>query len=208
MNRKHAFILLAITILGLGLMNAWMYSIPIATTPIASQSTNEQLVSEGVKSEVGASISADDGIGHALARPLFASTRRPWTAPALVSAPVVAVQPVEQPSPLPSEPPSFVILGIQKIPSGSKALLAHTGQADAQWYGKGEVIDGWSVTEISASIVKIERDAQMLQLDLYPIAPALPVKSGDTANISPPDGGIAPEGIVSSAPPAAQAGAQ
>lgn len=208
MNRKHAFILLAITILGLGLINTWMYSVPIATTPIASQSTNEQLVPDGVKSEVGANISADDGIGHALARPLFASTRRPWTAPALVSAPVVAVQPVEQPSPVPSEPPSFVILGIQKIPSGSKALLAHTGQADAKWYGKGDLIDGWSVAEITASTVKIERDAQTLQLELYPVVTAVPVATGETVSTTPPISGITPEGIVSSAPPAAQAGAQ
>ena len=172
MTRNMTLFLLALIVGGLGLANVWMYLDPVTITPITV--SNEDGIHQAkpiVEQRKTPSTLLESVEAHALSRPLFTNTRRPWVAPVVAPTLVVDISTATQvPAAPPNSPPSLVILGIQKIPSGSQALLQHPGQADAKWYEKDDKIDEWGIVAITELSVEIERDTEKLQLDLYPAA--------------------------------------
>jgi hypothetical protein len=118
---------------------------------------------------------------HTQTRPLFSPTRRKWVAPSppAPAAPEPAAPPVPEappamPEPAAAEtpPPSVTLIGIEKTPSGAKALLLKTGTADALWFKSGEKLEGWAVQAIEAGSVEMALGARTIKLELYPPLPA------------------------------------
>ena len=116
---------------------------------------------------------------HTQTRPLFSPTRRKWAAPAqpAPSAPEPAAQPapVEPlPKPLVTEtpPPGVTLIGVEKTPSGAKALLLKTGTEDALWFKSGEKLEGWAVQTIEDGSVEMALGERKIKLELYPPLPA------------------------------------
>jgi hypothetical protein len=174
---------------GLGFANAWIYWSPLDLAPIADEPGNASLQADSIIVGDKMRTLPDNAISHALIRPLFTSTRRPWVAPLAANVPVpepiipdieppVVAPPVVAP---PSTPPSIAILGLQQIPEGTRVLLSHAGQSDAQWFKPGDIIDEWKIVEIVLWSVRLEKGEDKFLLELYPAiaepnASAIPAK--------------------------------
>lgn len=75
-----------------------------------------------------------------------------------------APEPIEtQPSTATEDP---VLLGIVRSAGTSQAMIAaSTGEIQA--YSAGEIIDGWEIVDIAARTVELQRDDQVLVLELF-----------------------------------------
>jgi hypothetical protein len=116
---------------------------------------------------------------HTQTRPLFSPTRRKWVEP--VPPPPAALELTPQPAPaepLPAPaavqtpPPDVTLIGIEKSPSGAKALLMKSGGSDALWLKSGEQLEGWAIHAIDASSVEMTLGERKIKLELYPQAPS------------------------------------
>jgi hypothetical protein len=160
--------------------NHFIHANPPATEPLAPVDAEAPAVAAADFS--GEKLPASELLlVHTQTRPLFSPTRRKWVEPArpALAAPEPAAPPApaEQP-PLPqpaaaeTPPPEVALIGIQKTPSGAKALLLKTGTADALWFESGEKLEGWAVQKIDAGSVEIVLGDRKIKLELYPPLPA------------------------------------
>jgi hypothetical protein len=165
--------------------NIYLFFTPVEISPILKQAQAEQL--PAIADEIA--IARDDKallLVHSQTRPLFASGRRPWVAPVLELAPEpvpeiiqpVAIEPVIA---INVQPPNVALIGVQKTPSGAKALLLKAGTAEAEWFKSGQQIDNWTVSAIENETVELANGNQTIKLELYPnstsqAAPTPPVQ--------------------------------
>lgn len=85
-----------------------------------------------------------------LERPLFTPTRRQPPAP----LPVVIAPP---PPPPPPDPSELQLVGVIVANEGSVALVRMSGQRNTQSMRAGEIIGGWTIKEISARDVTVQK---------------------------------------------------
>lgn len=112
---------------------------------------------------------------HTHTRPLFSPVRRPWVEPEpAVPEPATHAEIVPEPgveqAPGPTLPPApqVTLLGTQRTPQGTKALLLTAGDTDASWFAKGDDVGGWAITDIHADRIELVQAENRLTVDLYP----------------------------------------
>ncbi|MGJ4961314.1 hypothetical protein [Bradyrhizobium sp. HKCCYLRH3061] len=100
-----------------------------------------------------------------LAHPVFQKSREPFVPPP--PAPP-APMPVVAPPPAAADP-GLLVGGVMINGGTSKAYLQSRGGAGAgSWINENETFQGWRVTSIDASGVRIEQEGRAIELQLYP----------------------------------------
>ncbi|MER8785953.1 hypothetical protein NKH60_33105 [Mesorhizobium sp. M1006] len=167
---KFAVSAMAAAIAGLVAVNAGLYDTPVDIAPIASAKGRDGVM----MSAPGGSLQIPDAgdFSETFERPLFSPTRRkfvpePVQAPAVEVASVAVEQPAAQ-NVAPAVAPS--LLGISIHGGAAKALLRIAGADAAVWYGKGEIVDGWTVSTIDKNQAVLDRDGKVTRISLYPSA--------------------------------------
>ena len=157
--------------------NYFLHANPPATEPLVPASPLNPAI--GAAAVPGETLHASALLLiHTQTRPLFSPTRRKWVEPeppALepVEPPVAAELPsVPQPVIAQTPPPDVRLIGIEKTPSGARALLVKTGAADALWFSDGEKLEGWAVQEINSGSVEMTLGERKIKLELYPPLPS------------------------------------
>ena len=107
-----------------------------------------------------------------LTRPIFVKSRRP---PAKSAETAMSK---DRPGP----PPAVTVQAIVLSNGASRAYLAAQGKADGDWYGVGQLVEGWTISEIRASELTVKSSEQTATLSLYPATPT----SDDAETKSPP----------------------
>jgi len=102
-----------------------------------------------------------------LARPIFFASRKPFEATA---ARETAPPPPPVVSPPPPDP-NFIVDGIVVTAKSRRVFLRRSTDAEGRWHELGQIIDGWTVTEIDAGGVVLERDGRRLPFRMYPTDP-------------------------------------
>ena len=103
-----------------------------------------------------------EGYGEILARPVFFKSREPFVPappaplPVLVTAPVAIVD------------PGLAVGGVMIKNGLSKAYLFSKAGAGGGWASEGETFQGWKVTSVDRSGVKLEQSGRSIDLQLYP----------------------------------------
>ena len=125
--------------------------------------------SAALTASLPASFSATDT--QTLTRPIFAKSRRP----AAKSAETVT------PKNSAGSPPPLTLQAIVLSNGASRAYLAAPGNANGDWYGVGQLVEGWTISEIRASELTVKSDEQTATLSLYPATP-----TSDEVETKPP----------------------
>jgi hypothetical protein len=104
-----------------------------------------------------------EAYGQILVRPVFFKSREPFVPAPPAPPPVVAAVP----------PPVVVDPGLGVggvvIKNGlSKAYLFSNAGPSGAWAGEGEMFQGWKVTSIDRTGVKLEQSGRSIDLQLYP----------------------------------------
>lgn len=113
-----------------------------------------------------------------LARPLFATNRRPFAKKAIkiVSLPVPkpavlkpkSIKKVQKiTKPMPDKFPEFQLAGILMEGDSNKAYLKGDSLGIGRWVSDGEIIDEWQVFIIDKNSVKLNKQELSLKLKLY-----------------------------------------
>jgi hypothetical protein len=179
MTRVRLMLFASAAIAAFAASNYFLYSNPPETGPITPASAPEPGLAAG--GLAGKAPASELLLVHTHTRPLFSPTRRKWVAPAqpAVAAPEPAAPPAPaEPPALPepavaeTPPPAVTLIGIEKTPLGSKALLLKAGAADALWFKSGEKLEGWAVQAIDAGSVEMALGEKKIKLELYPPLPA------------------------------------
>jgi hypothetical protein len=115
---------------------------------------------------------------HTQTRPLFSPNRRKWAEPAApaipdATPPEASASPPSLPEaiPVPSQPPKVILIGIEKTPSGAKALLLKTETSEAVWFKSGAFLEEWTVQRIEAGSIELALGKNIVRLELYPSYP-------------------------------------
>ncbi len=106
-------------------------------------------------------------------RPVFAKSRRP--VPKVVAAPA----PENRTGP----PPALTVQAIVLSNGASRAYLVSQGGANGEWYLVGQLIDGWTISEMRASEVTLKSGERTAILSLYPETP--PPGEGEAKGLPP-----------------------
>jgi hypothetical protein len=105
-----------------------------------------------------------DGYAQILARPVFFKSREPFVpAPPPPPPPLVPVAP-----PVVIADPGLALGGVMIKHGLSKAYLFSKAGAVGAWAGEGETFQGWKVTSVDRSGVKLEQSGRSIDLQLYP----------------------------------------
>ncbi len=160
-------------------LNAYLFMNPPENAPILPADASLEMPASDNKN-LEADAPKELLLIHAQTRPLFSPTRRPWAAP--------PIEPVVQPTPIEplvvepvvaveAQPPQVTLIGIEKTPSGAKALLLKANSADAVWLKSGALIDEWTIEDIQSASVQLVNGKRTIKLELYPaIAPSAPAQ--------------------------------
>ena len=103
-----------------------------------------------------------EGYGQILARPVFFKSREPFI-PAPPPQPPVPVAP-----PVVIIDPGLAVGGVMIKNGLSKAYLFSKAGTGGGWAGEGETFQGWKVTSVDGSGVKLEQSGRSIDLQLYP----------------------------------------
>ncbi|WP_062206124.1 hypothetical protein [Aureimonas sp. AU12] len=136
-----------------------------------------------------------------LSRPLFSVSRRPALPAATIAAPAPAPPPVTV-----STAENLQLVGTLASDTGRLALIRDTARAETVSVADGDLVDGWRVVEIQSALVRIERDARTVSLEMFrpgAVPPPPAATPGRPAVAAAQSGAIAPV----ASPPAPQAGA-
>lgn len=157
MAGKHSFFLIwAMGFSGLVLINIVLASHSPSFEPIVSHVAADR-ASHGEQPSVPASNSAVLEPVHTSARPIFVQARRPWKPPAVEvpKSPAKSATTPQQPtsSAVTKNVPDLKVslIGVQRSPHGTRALLARPGRPQPEWLEIGAVLDNWSLVEIDDS---------------------------------------------------------
>lgn len=93
-------------------------------------------------------------------RPLFAESRRPYVAPAVV-------EPAAGPAPVPAEPLTAELVGIM-LTGRQQAVLIQQEGAGLQRVALGQSVDGWRVERIERNQAVLSRAGEEHVLELRP----------------------------------------
>ena len=104
-----------------------------------------------------------EGYGQILARPAFFKSREPFAPAPPAPPPVVAAVP-----PPVVVDPGLAVGGVMIKNGLSKAYLFSKAGAGGGWAGEGETFQGWKVTSVDRSGVKLEQSGRSIDLLLYP----------------------------------------
>ncbi|WP_315804666.1 MULTISPECIES: hypothetical protein [unclassified Bradyrhizobium] len=100
-----------------------------------------------------------------LAHPVFQKSREPFVPPPPAPPPPM---PVAAPPPVATDP-GLQVGGVMINSGTSKAyLLSKVGGGAGSWVNENETFQGWRVTSIDASGVRIEQAGRAIELQLYP----------------------------------------
>src|SRR5262245_44386612 len=100
-----------------------------------------------------------------LARPIFFASRKPFE----LAAPRATAPPPAVSAPPPD--PNLVVDGIVLTGKSRRAHMRRSTEADGRWHEPGQIIDGWTVTDIDASGVVLEQAGRRLPFRMYPTDP-------------------------------------
>jgi hypothetical protein len=177
-RRASSAILYVAALGGAAAANYFIHLNPPASEPLAPviQVSTEIAEPDNLEEKIPAS---ELLLVHTQTRPLFSPTRRKWVdpvppppaAPEPTTQPVVA-EPLPVPAAIQTPPPDVTLIGIEKSPSGAKALLMKSGGSDALWLKNGEQLEGWAIHAIDASSVEMTLGERKIKLELYPQAPS------------------------------------
>ncbi len=96
-----------------------------------------------------------------LTRPIFSKTRKPYLSKdkkqTSVAAPVPAAAPAD-----------LKLLGLAKSKDVQSAFIVSGSTPGGKWCAVGSEIDGWKVTQMQNSEVKLQSGDRTVQLSLYP----------------------------------------
>lgn len=99
-------------------------------------------------------------------RPLFEQSRRPVTA-VVESVEEVESEIVETPAPQAEIPtPDVQLLGVLAGGARTAALLSYDAEPP-RWHSHGEIINGWTLSEIQADHVVFTENERELRVELY-----------------------------------------
>jgi hypothetical protein len=100
-----------------------------------------------------------------LAHPVFQKSREPFVPPPPAPPPPM---PVAAPPPVATDP-GLLVGGVMINGGTSKAyLLSKVGAGAGSWINENETFQGWRVTSIDATGVRIEQAGRGIDLQLYP----------------------------------------
>ena len=106
---------------------------------------------------------AIEGYEQILARPVFFKLREPFVPAPPARPPVVVAVP-----PAVVVDPGLAVGGVMIKNGLSKAYLFSKAGAGGGWAGEGETFQGWKVTTVDRSGVKLEQSGRSIDLLLYP----------------------------------------
>jgi hypothetical protein len=175
-RRASVAILYAAALGGVAAVNYFIHVNPPASEPLAPviPVSTEIAEPDNLEEKIPAS---ELLLVHTQTRPLFSPTRRQRVEP--VPPPPAAPEPTPQPVPAESlpeplavqtPPPDVTLIGIEKSPSGAKALLVTSGGSDALWLKSGEQFEGWAIQAIGDGSVEMALGERKIKLELYPQA--------------------------------------
>lgn len=98
-----------------------------------------------------------------LSRPVFAKSRRP--------IPKVAATPAQE-TPSAGPPPAVTVQALVLSNGEWRAYLVSRGDNKGDWYLPGQLVDGWTISEIHASDLTLKSGERTEILSLYPETPA------------------------------------
>ncbi|ARN82223.1 hypothetical protein [Methylocystis bryophila] len=98
-----------------------------------------------------------------LARPVFAKSRRP-----IPKAAATPAQETQSAGP----PPAVTVQALVLSSGGWRAYLAGRGDNKGDWYQTGQIVDGWTISEIHATDLTLKSGERTEILSLYPETPA------------------------------------
>jgi len=182
MIKLFAALGLGVTAGALALANLVLYDTPVDISPTAPSA---QRSAHDLKAGAAGLPTAADGTGFAetFERPLFTPTRRKFVPVTDAGLPAqVAAAPALPAQPVASAPaaPLPALLGISINGTGAQALLKSAGADQADWYGNGQTVDGWTVASVDKDAATLQRDGKSTRLLLYPpVLPAAPAGGGD-----------------------------
>lgn len=96
-----------------------------------------------------------------LAHPIFSRSRAPY---------VPSAPPAPKPSPPPAVfiDPGLVLGGVMVNGAIKKAYLFQKTDKSGAWVGEGDDFIGWRVQSITAEVAKLQKDAHVIEVRLYP----------------------------------------
>lgn len=160
---------------GIGLANWHMARSAIDVTPIKSGSASTLPDNSDSVITLNA---REIKLLQASERPLFSNNRKPWVPPdaadVLPPSNMPELQPAEAVplSALAVPLPVVTLVGIQKTPKGSMALLSDQTGAAPVWLKDGENYQDWQVRNITGSSADLENGTTKITLELYPVIPS------------------------------------
>jgi hypothetical protein len=179
MSKPSALTGIVLALLAMGWLNLHWLERPLDLSPIISDKPASVASLDGAShAPDGALPGLRDGMAEALLRPLFHTSRRPFTPPPveIVAAPAEAEAPPPEPfsEPVPtadlSSRPELSLSGISLSGTARRALLGAAGGNDIRWYAQGDTIAGWVVAAISKEAVTLASGERRLTLSLYPLS--------------------------------------
>ncbi|MGJ5176499.1 hypothetical protein ACQR16_31135 [Bradyrhizobium oligotrophicum] len=124
---------------------AWDASVPLSMASVAGRQPLERYA-------------------EILAHPVFQKSREPFVPPPAPLPPM----PVAVPPPVATDP-GLLVGGVMINGGTSKAyLLSKIGGGPGSWVNENETYQGWRVTSINPSGVRIEQAGRAIELQLYP----------------------------------------
>ena len=103
-----------------------------------------------------------EGYGQILARPVFFKSREPFVPAPRAPLPVLVTSSVA------TVDPGLAVGGVMIKNGLSKAYLFSKAGAGEGWASEGETFQGWKITSVDSSGVKLERGGRSIDLQLYP----------------------------------------
>lgn len=103
---------------------------------------------------------------QALSRPLFSSDRREFVEPQIQ-------EPETTPEPPPvvssySAVPAVTLVGTRLIGDTNSALVMSSSGEEPNWLVVGDLVAGWTISEISSSRIVLASGEQSISVELYP----------------------------------------
>jgi hypothetical protein len=169
MKRKTCILissLCTVFILGSGGVNYILRQYDVDISPAVDFETeNSNPVS---KNAAGEAVLRTEGFEatQALSRPLFSSDRREFIEPE-----VQEQQAAPEPPPVASTysaMPVVTLVGTRLIDNTNSALVVSSEGEEPNWLVVGDLISGWTISEISSSRIVLASGDQSISVELYP----------------------------------------
>jgi hypothetical protein len=154
-------------LLGLALLaaaNVWLLLMAVQQATSEDQTAAEEPAwtprlqgSEDARTQTTATVSYQEILAH----PIFSRSRAPY---------VPSAPPAPKPNPPPAAfiDPGLVLGGVMVNGTTKKAYLFQKTDKSGAWVGEGDDFVGWKVQSITADAAKLQKEAHVIEVRLYP----------------------------------------